>query len=118
MTRVLRWAAFVAGVALALVYMNSAAYSAWAGGGPPTTVREALMHRAFAHLCYAIAAALGGLALFRLIRRSPRLDRAALALLVLALVLVAAPHTRHFLLVDRCLDSGGRWDPAAFRCQR
>lgn len=76
------------------------------------------MHRALAHLCYAVAATLGGVVLFRVIRRPPRLDRAALGLVVLALVFIAAPHARRFLLVDRCLDSGGRWDAAAFRCQR
>ncbi len=118
MTRAGRWAALLAGGALALVYLNSAAYSAWAGGGPPTTIRDAWMHRAFAHLCYAVAAALGGILLFRVIRRPPRLDRAALVLAVLALVVIAAPHARRFLLVNRCLDSGGRWDAAAFRCQR
>lgn len=118
MTRASRWAALLAGVALALVYLNSAAYSAWAGGGPPTTIRDAWLHRALVHLCYGVAAAFGGIILFRVIHRPPRLDRAALALVVLALVLIAAPHAKRFLLVDRCLDSGGRWDAAAFRCQR
>jgi hypothetical protein len=116
-TRTARWAALLTGLALALVYLNSAAYSAWAGGGPPTSIREAWMHRAFAHLCYAVAAVLGGFTLFRVIR-APRLDRAALTLLALAVVFIAAPQVRRFLLVDRCLDSGGRWDAAAFRCQR
>ncbi len=58
MIRMARWRALLAGLALALIYLNSAAYRAWAGGGPPTTIREAWMHRAFAHLCYAVAAVL------------------------------------------------------------
>jgi hypothetical protein len=82
------------------------------------TIRDAWMNRAFAHLCYAVAGVLGGVIVFRVINRPPRLDRAALALVVLALLFIAAPHVRRFVLVDRCLDSGGRWDAAAFRCQR
>ena len=118
MTRAVRWTALFAGVTLALVYLNSAAYSAWAGGGPPTSIREAWMHRAFSHLCYAGAAVVSGLTLFRVIRRPLRLDRAALALVVLTTVLLAAPDVRRFLLMGHCLDSGGHWDAAAFRCQR
>jgi hypothetical protein len=117
-TRVARWGALVVCLALAVLYLNSAAYSAWAGAGPPTTIRDAWMDRALAHLCYAAAAVLGGFTLFRVTRRPPRLDRSALALLVLSVVFIAAPHARRFLLVDRCLDSGGRWDAAAFRCRR
>ena len=117
-TAIARWAVLLAAVTLAVLYLNSAAYSAWAGGGPPTTIREAWMQRALADLCYALATTLGGLALFRTIRRTPRLDRVVVVLTVLALVLLAAPRARRFLLVDHCLDAGGRWDDAAFRCQR
>jgi hypothetical protein len=115
---VTRWGVLVAATGLALLYLNSAAFSAWAGGGPPTNIREAWMHHAFAHLCNGVAAALGGVILFRVVRSPPRLDRATLALLVIGMVFIAAPRARRFLLADRCLDSGGRWDDAAFRCQR
>jgi hypothetical protein len=117
-TRLTRWAALLACIALGLVYLNSAAYSVWAGTGPPTNIPDAWMHRALAHSCYAIAVVLCGFVLFRVIRRPPRHGGVALVLVVLALALFAAPHARRFLLVDRCLDSGGRWDAAAFRCQR
>jgi hypothetical protein len=118
--RAARWAALLGGVALALVYLNSAAFSAWAGTGPPPTnaFREAWMHRAFAHLCYGGAAALGGASLFRVMQRPLRLDRVVLALTVLVVLLLAAPRIRLFVFVEPCLHSEGRWDDATFRCLR
>jgi hypothetical protein len=76
------------------------------------------MQRAFAHVCYAGAAVLIGCAVFRAIRRLPRSDRLGLVLALFALAAVAAPRIRQFILVDGCLDAGGRWDGAAFRCER
>lgn len=114
---VARWVALLAFIALALLYLNSAAYSAWAAGGPPTTIREAWMHRAFSHLSYAVGAVLGGV-LFRTVRRPVRFDRVSAVLAALALLTVAAPHVRFFLLVDSCLDAGGLLDAATFRCEK
>ena len=77
-----RWVALLVCVALALLYLNSAAYSAWLSGGPPTAIPQAWAHRALAHLCYSVAALLVGLALFRGIRSMPRIDRLSFVLLV------------------------------------
>ena len=77
---VARWVTLLAFIALGFVYLNSAAFSAWVAGGPPTTVRDVWLHRTFAHLCYAVGAVLGGVVLFRCIRRPrsfrPRVGRA------------------------------------------
>jgi hypothetical protein len=112
------WAVLVGAVVIGLLYLNSAAYSAWAGGGPPTAFREAWMQRAFAHLSYAAGAIFLGVAAFRAIRRLPRLETVGLLLAVLALLAVGAPTFRRFVLASRCTDGGGRWDEPAFKCER
>lgn len=93
----------------AMLCLNSAAYSAWAARGPPTPVPEWWLHRAFTHLCYAGTALALGVAL-SLAVRARRVTRAAVAEAVIALLLLVLPHVRAFLLVDRCLDLGGRWN--------
>ncbi len=114
---VVRWVALVAGVSVAVLYLNSALFSAWVSGGPPTPVPLAWRNSAFTHLCYSAAALLIAFAFFRGIRAVPRLDRIALVLLILGMGAVAAPHVREFFLVDRCLDAGGRWNAARFICE-
>ncbi len=112
------WVALLGAVLASLLYLNSAVYSAWLGGGPPTTIREAWMQRAFAHLCYAAGAMFIGIGAFRFIRRLPRFDRVGLVLVLLAGVAVAAPKFRRFILVGGCNDAGGHWAETSFRCER
>jgi len=116
MAGALAWAVLLSAIIVALLYLNSAAASAWAGSGPPTTVPEAWMQRAFAHLCYATGAQLIGFGAFRVIRRLPGFDRMGLVLALFAIIAVAVPRIRGIILVRRCVDAGGRWDGAAFRC--
>src|SRR5579872_869252 len=51
-----RWFLGGALVIVGVLYLNSAAYSAWAAGGPPTHYPHAWLHRAALHFGYAIAA--------------------------------------------------------------
>lgn len=115
---VLRWALLILGIGLALAYLNSAAFSAWVSGGPQTPYPEAWLRRAFAHACHGLAALLVGLSLFGLLRVACRRRVSWFFLFAAGLAAVLAPQVRGFLLVDRCLDSGGRWDSATLRCQK
>jgi hypothetical protein len=45
-----------------------------------------------------------------------RLIIAVVVVLVLSVWL--APKAARWLAIDRCLDSGGRWDDARIRCER
>ncbi len=113
--RVGRWAALAACILVAMLYLNSAAYSAWLSSGPRTDVPAWWLHRSFAHLCFAGVALALGVAVF-LAFRALRVTRASIVPAV-ALLLLVMPRVRSFLLVDRCLDSGGRWDAATFSCK-
>jgi hypothetical protein len=115
--RIARWTALVACVVIAILYLNSAAYSAWAAGGPPTPAPGWWLHRAFAHACFAgVALALGAVAF--LLLAAPRRTCTALLLTAVAVVLLVLPSARVFLLEDMCLDSGGVLDAATFACRR
>jgi hypothetical protein len=114
---VVRWTLLVSGFLVALLYLNSAAYNAWASGVPPRTIPAWWLHRAAAHLCYAGVSLATGLAAFLAIRAG-RLTRASLVVAALAAGLLATPYVRELWLVDACLDSGGRWNASAFACEK
>lgn len=112
-----RWTILLLGIGLALVYLNSAAYSWWASWGPPTNVPDAWRHRAFAHLCFAMTAMCFAFALFRTLGPSLRADRVVRISLAVGAAFWAGPSALEFIKVDRCLDDGGCWNRAAFRCE-
>jgi hypothetical protein len=112
-----RWTILVLGIGLALVYLNSAAYSWWASWGPPTSVPAAWQHRAQTHLCYAGTILLFAFALFRALRPSSRADRWVWISFVLGVVIATVPHVAEFLAGDVCIDRGGRWNSPAHRCE-
>lgn len=112
---VARWLCLAAGVGVTLVLLNGVMANHWAASFHDT-YREVYLHRAFLCTWYGVAALLVTAALFtgsRAVRRT----RVVVALLAGALTAAAAPHVRAFLLEDRCLDSGGRWDATTFRCE-
>lgn len=114
--RIGSWAALVASILVAMLFLNSAAYGAWLSSGPPTDVPAWWLHRSFAHLCFAGAALALGVAVFLTVR-APRITRLSVVLATVALLLLVMPYVRSFLAVDRCLDSGGRWDAATSACE-
>ncbi len=114
----MRWSILAAGVGLALMYLNSAAGSAWVAGGPPTPYPEAWLHRAFAHLCFSAVTMLVALALFRWLKLGMRPDRVVLLLVVLSALALSAPHVRKLLLENSCVNSGGVFDSLIVRCAK
>jgi len=115
---VTRWAILLVTLAVAALYLNSALFSAWVAGGSPNPFPEAWEHRALVHACSAASLVLAGIACFRGIGAFPRVGWLPLLLGLAALVLLAVPKFREFLLIDSCLDSGGRWKEREFRCQK
>lgn len=113
-----RWVVLCASIILAALYLNSAFYSAWVSGGPPTPYPEAWAQRALVHLCLSGAILFGGIAAFRAIGNFPSFGGTTILFGVLALLVLGVPHVRAFLKTDACLDSGGRWNSAEFRCDK
>jgi hypothetical protein len=112
-----RWAVLLIGIGLGFAHLNSAAYSWWAAGGPPTSIPAAWKHRAFAHFCFAMTAISFAFALFRTLRPSLRADRVVWISLAVGAAFWAGPSAAEIIEVDRCLDAGGCWSRAAFRCE-
>jgi hypothetical protein len=115
---VLAW--LVLGTALlgSLYLLNGAAFSAWMVGGPPNPFPQGWSMRSQTQLSWAVAAAAGGFAGFRAIRDFPALRRSTLALVVVSTVFAILPSANRYLQVDRCLDSGGRWNYEGLQCER
>jgi hypothetical protein len=66
--RIIRWGSSVPLLGLALLYLNSAAFSFWAAGGPPTPNPEKWIARGNLHLCIAMALGIAALILIWLFR--------------------------------------------------
>ena len=111
-----RWIILLGTLILAALFLNSAFFSLWVAGGPPTPYPEAWMHRALANACTAVALLLMGIAGFRCLGSFPRIGSFTLLLGLGAITVLVVPWVREFMLVDSCLDSGGRWEELAFRC--
>jgi hypothetical protein len=112
----LRWTALIVAVIVAATYLNSAAYSFWVAGGPPSLYPESWVQRGLVHLCWSGAALFVGIATFRTVRTFPRFGAITIALAVTGLLLLGVGGIREFLLTDRCLDRGGIWNSTEFRC--
>jgi len=113
---IFRWSLLLAGIALCLIYLNSAVYRAWLAGGPPTPNPEGWLFSAGNYLSWALAFLSAGIGLFMLIGRLPALSKVGVAFLVLTGILAVLPSTREFLAKDSCLDAGGKWSTRELRC--
>ncbi|WP_024300014.1 hypothetical protein [Methylomicrobium lacus] len=111
-----RWSLLLAGIALFIVYLNSAFYRAWLAGGPPTPNPEGWLFSAGNFLSWALAFLSAGVGVFLLIGSLPSLSRAAVVLLILASILGIIPSIREYLASDSCLDAGGKWSALELRC--
>jgi phage shock protein PspC (stress-responsive transcriptional regulator) len=118
--RVARYIIFCVFIILGIVYLNSAAYSSWASWGPPTDYPKAWGQRALTHFGLSITFfSTAGMALIGL-RKGFDWKRSKLKYLWVILVVLGMgyPCMKEWLLVDKCLDSGGAWDTAHFMCRK
>lgn len=112
------WLLLLVALGFALLFLNGAAFSAWMSGGSPNPFPQGWAMRSQAQLAYAGAVAFAGFAVFRVIREIPALSRITIALAVVSAVLGVWPSVHQFVQVDRCLDSGGRWNYEGMQCER
>jgi hypothetical protein len=117
---IVRWILLTALLVAGLIELNYAAYSSWASWGPPTKYPRAWAQSALLHLGYSIsllATAAMALAAPRLgySWRSSKMKYFWVTVLLLGL---GYPRIKEFILVDKCLDSGGSWDKQYFECRR
>ena len=113
---VTRWLILVAFVILSLLYLNSAFYSAWVSGGPPNPYPIGWSRRALGHLCFALAALIIGIGLFKGIKTLPKFGKGAIVFVVIGALLALTPYLGRYLLIDACLDRGEKWNHEAIQC--
>jgi len=114
--QVIRWFVLLTLLVVTLLYLNSAAYSAWVSGGPPNPYPLGWSRRAIGHLCFAFASLLIGIGLFRGIRLFPILGRGTIAFIIIGILLVASPYVGRYILIDKCLDQGESWSYEGIQC--
>lgn len=111
---------FVLGVALVatLFLLNGASFSAWMSGDPSNPYQHGWVVRSWGQLSWAVAAATGGCAAFRGLREFPSMRGLTVVLAVICVALALLPSANQVLQIDRCLDSGGRWNYDGLQCER
>lgn len=114
----IRWLTLAGCVVMGLIYLNGAAFSFWLAGGPPNDFPEAWVQRGIWRLCLAVSMFLIGFAFFLAVPKLPKVSKAAAVLLGMAAVILIIPTAREFLVSDTCLDNGGSWNKAEFKCKR
>lgn len=106
-------------VAIAAIYINSAAYSAWVSGGPPNDYPEAWAFRAMRHFYYGIGFIILALTIFLILKaNAKRIKTKSIIGFLIALILFSAPHLIKFIDIDYCLDQGGKWNYDHHRCEK
>lgn len=103
-------------IIVALLYLNSAIYSAWVSGGPPNPYPLGWSRRAIGLLCFAMASVSFGLGLFKGIQTFPRATKGTAAFIMLGALLVLGPYMGRFALIDKCQDRGASWNNKTLQC--
>jgi len=116
--KLIRWAILLASIGGALYLYSVAIYCSWAAGGPPTNYPESWRQYAYIYRGYSGATLAFGIFCFSALRENFNWKRSvALYLCVPAIIyFLAAPKVHEYILIDKCLDSGSRWDSKSFKC--
>jgi len=115
--RLLAWLLLLLFGCAALILLNGALFSAWMSGGPPNPYAEGWALRSQGQLVWALASAFAGAAAFLGVKRHPDIRRWHIGLLLASLVLAALPIVAKEVLIDKCLDGGGRWNYEGLQCE-
>ena len=116
--RLLRWVSLLLAIAIGVFFLNDAFFSAWVAGGPTAEHKLGWDRRSQGSLVLALACFFAGAFLFRALGRLPKPGRLAWLLAFVALLLALAPFMAREVLIDKCLDSGGRWNRMFIDCER
>ncbi len=113
----LAWIVLLAAVVVAVFLLGPALLLVKILSMPHEELSPGRLMRCGQQLAYASASLVWGAVMFRIIRSFPVLDHLTVGLAVLALVLGVTPSIVRFIDIDRCLDSGGRWNYASLQCE-
>jgi len=115
----IRWTLLILFAAASLLYLNSAMASAWVSGGPPTEYAKAWGQRGIIHFGYFVGLFFTGILAFVVFGKNYSFKKSKFKYVWLAIIILSLlyPKYREFILVDKCLDSGGSWDKAHFECK-
>jgi len=114
----LRWFLLITFVIFGLLYLNGAASSWWLSWGPPTDYPEAWEQQAIKRLSISLILLFTGPMIFVALKDefSYKKSRYIYIWVVIILASVSYPKSREWLLIDTCLDSGGKWEHKYFKC--
>lgn len=116
---ILRWSLLLVSLAGSLYLLNIALFCAWASGGPPTDYPKAWLQRSYTFFGFSAALMASGIMGFIGLRSTFNWKRSALFYIWIPFLAycLAGPKIREYVLVDKCLDSGGMWDKSHFECR-
>jgi hypothetical protein len=116
----MRWFLSAGLIVLGSIYLNSAFFSTWAAGDSLTRRPHAWEQRALLHCGYSVGLiATGIMALIGLkTNYNWRKSKYKYIWLILLLLSLGYPKAREWILIDKCLDSGGQWDIEYFECRK
>ena len=114
--RVVSWTVSIGFVALGLLYLNAALFSAWMSGGPPNPHPLGWGRLALGQLSTSLASFILAVGSYQLVVSLPAWRRMPFALVLTGLLLSLAPYVGRFVLQDKCLDQGGRWSNITLEC--
>ena len=114
--RVASWVVSLGFVALGLLYLNAALFSAWMSGGPPNPYPLGWQRLAVGQLGLTVASFVLAIASYKLVVSLPKWRRVPLVFTLAGLALAAAPYAGRLLLEHQCLQIGGAWSNVTLEC--
>jgi len=103
------WIVSLEFLALGLLYLNAALFSAWMSGGPPNPYPHGWGRLATGQLSTSVASFVLAVASYKLVISLPAWRRAPIVLIVFALFLAIAPYVDRAVLHEQCASQKGEW---------
>ena len=115
-----RWVLLLGLIGLGLLYLNGAMFAVKMTYGPPTDYPNVWAHVGWKRLGYGFTLIALAVIFFLALRKGFRVKKSKtiIILVVLIVVVLALPYARRELLIDKCLDLGGRWDGQYYVCEK
>jgi hypothetical protein len=115
----LRWSLLLLSLVGSLYLLNVALFCAWASGGPPTEYPKAWLQRSYTFFGFSGALIATGIMGFIGLKSTFNWKRSVLFYIWVPFITycLVGPNLREYILVDKCLDSGGMWDKSHFECR-
>jgi len=114
--RIISWVVSIGFIALGLLYLNAALFSAWMSAGPPNPHPAGWGRLALGQLGTSLPSFILAVGSYKLVASLPAWRRLPLALVLTGLFLSLAPYIGRFVLQDQCLDRGGSWRNITLAC--